>query len=107
MTEIVESLWLDAHGRLSLRELTQLADITESELQELIDFGALTPLDSGADAVWFGADCIVALRSACRLRREFDLDLSALALSLRLLERIRTLEAQLRSTQAQLPRRRH
>src|SRR5690349_12234251 len=101
MSDIDETLWLDAHGQLSLHELVQLSDLTEAELRELVDYGALTPLDVDNEAPRFGADCIVILRSACRLRREFDLDLSALALSLRFLQRIHTLETQLRSAQAQ------
>ena len=44
-------------------------------------------------------------RTACRLRRDFDLDAGGLALALRLLERIRGLEAQLEALRARMPHR--
>jgi hypothetical protein len=48
---------------------------------------------------------VVTARAAQRLRASFDLDPNALSLALSLLERIRTLETELRALRAQLPRR--
>lgn len=106
-THFTETVWLDAQGELSLNELTQLSDLSEAELRELVEYGALVPIDPADVTLRFGANCIVSIRTACRLRHEFDLNLHALALALRFLDRIGELEAQLRQVHAQLPVRRH
>jgi chaperone modulatory protein CbpM len=73
-------------------------------LHELVDYGALKPTNV-LSAQWsFTAECVVAVRSAGRLREDFDLDANALSVALTLLERIHSLEAQLRDLQTQFPR---
>lgn len=103
--EITEAVWLDAHHELSLTELVNLSGLSEAELRQLIDCEALMPADPGAAEARFSADCLVIARTACRLRNDFDLDPGGLALALRLLDRIRSLEAQLRALNAQIPHR--
>jgi chaperone modulatory protein CbpM len=105
--DLTDETWLDCHCELSLTELTQLADLSEAELRDLVEYGALEPTDPQASPWMFSGDCVMVVRSACRLRNEFDLDTHALALALQFLHRIRDLEAQLRSAHAQLPQRRH
>jgi chaperone modulatory protein CbpM len=104
-TEPAESAWLNEEGRVSLDELAALSGLTDSALRELVEYGVLHPVDA-AEAQWtFSARWVVVARTACRLRNDFELDLNALALTLSFLDRIRDLEAQLRSVHAQLPRR--
>ncbi|MGH8306895.1 MAG: chaperone modulator CbpM [Gammaproteobacteria bacterium] len=103
--ELTEVLWLDEHHELSLRELAELSGLPETELRELVDCGAITPLTPEAPAWTFGADCVVAARTAARLRRDFDLDSQGLALALTLIEHVNALEARLRRLDAQLPHR--
>jgi chaperone modulatory protein CbpM len=103
--ELTEVLWLDEQEQLSLTELAGLSGLSEAELRELVDFGAILPVDPGAEPLGFRADCIVTARAACRLRTDFELDAQGLALALTLLDRIHDLEAQLRNLSAQLPRR--
>lgn len=103
--DITEAVWLDAHHEFSLTELASLSGLSEGELRHLIDCEALRPADPGAAEVRFSADCLVIARTACRLRNDFDLDPGGLALALRLLDRIRSLEAELRALSAQLPHR--
>jgi hypothetical protein len=43
-------------------------------------------------------------QTACRLHRDFELDAAGLALVMRLLDRIRDLQAELHTVQARLPR---
>jgi chaperone modulatory protein CbpM len=104
-TELAEVLLLDRHHALSLPELAELSGLAEAELDELVDYGVIVPLDPGAAHRVFHARCIVAARTACRLRDDFELDSRGLALALTLLERVHDLEAQLTSLRAQLPRR--
>jgi chaperone modulatory protein CbpM len=103
--ELTEVLWLDEQEQLSLTELAGLSGLSEAELRELVDCGAIIPLDPGAEALGFRADCVVTARTACRLRTDFELDAQGLALALTLLNRIHDLEAQLRDLSAQLPHR--
>ena len=101
--ELADALWVDEHQEISLAELAQSSGLSEAELQELVDCGALVPIDVQSAAWTFGGDCLVTVRTACRLRNDLELDPHALALALSFLDRIRRLEEQLRDLQAQMP----
>jgi len=101
--EHAEALWLHEHYELSLEELCELSGLSEAELRELVDCGALAPTDPHARRWTFSADRLVVARSAFRLRRDFDLDPHGVALAVTLLERVRDLEAELRDLRARLP----
>jgi len=108
--EITEAVWLDEHHELSLTEFVEQSGLSVAELQHLVDCDALLPApaakaasDLGAVEARFGADCLALARAASRLRNDFDLDENGLTLTLRLLNRIRELEAELRYLHAQLP----
>ena len=103
--EITEAVWLDEHQQFSLAELADLSGLSQAELRQLVDYEALVPADPGAAEVRFGAECLTLARTACRLRDDFDLDAGGLALTLRLLDRVRSLEAELRALDAQFPHR--
>jgi len=102
--ELTETLWLDERGTVTLVELAECSGLSESELHELVDIGALEPLDAGASQLSFGSRCIVAARAACRLRDDFELDTSGLAVALSLLERVHELESELQRMRARLPK---
>ena len=101
--KIEQATWLHEHYEFSLEELCELSGLSETELRELVDYGVLAPVDSGAQAWTFRADRLVVARSARRLRKDFDLDPSAVALVVTLLERVRDLETELRDLRARLP----
>jgi chaperone modulatory protein CbpM len=103
--ELTEVAWLDETHELSLAELAQLSGLSETELRDLVDFGAITPIDPSAAQRTFHARHVVAARVARRLRHDFELDVQGLAVALTLLERVHDLEAQLRELRAQMPRR--
>ena len=102
--ELTETLWLDERGAVTLVELSECSGFTESELRDLVEFGALEPLDSNAADLNFGAKCIVAARAAYRLRNDLELDTHGLAIVLSLIERVQELEAQLQGMHARIPR---
>ncbi len=102
--ELGELTWLDEHRELTLAELSELSGLSEAELRELEDCGAIAPADPTAVTQTFGAQCIVIARTAFRLRHDFELDERGLAVALALIDRVRELEAELRSLSAQLPR---
>ncbi len=101
--KIEQATWLHEHYEFSLEELCELSGLSETELRELVDYGVLAPVDSGARAWTFRADRLVVARSARRLRKDFDLDPHAVALVVTMLERVRDLEAELRDLRAKLP----
>ena len=102
--ELTEAIWLDERGVVTLIELAECSGFTEEELRDLVDLGALEPLEIDAPELRFDARCIVAARTASRLRYDFELDTHGLALALSLLERVQELEAEVCRLQANLPR---
>jgi MerR HTH family regulatory protein len=93
--EIAEATFLE-NDFVTLVQLAERSGLSEEELRELIESGAFSPVDVSA---WtFSAQCVVVARTAYRLREEFALDdAHALAVVVRLIQRIEALEAQLRS----------
>jgi chaperone modulatory protein CbpM len=102
--ELSETVWLDERGTITIVELAECSGLTEPELRELVELGALQPLDASAAHLSFGAQCIVAARTASRLRSDFELDTHGLALVLSLLDRVHDLESELQRLHARLPR---
>ena len=102
-TEPTDVLWLDQQNELTLMELVVLSGLSEPDLHELVDYGIIAPADPNAAQWIFRADCIVVARTACRLRKDFELDAQGMALALALLDRVHDLEAQLRDLKARLP----
>lgn len=102
--EITEALWLDTHHEFTLVELAGLSGLPPDMLQQLVELDALPPRN--AAAATFGADCLDMARTAGRLHNDFELDAGALALVIRLLERVRRLEAEMLALEARLPQHR-
>ena len=100
MAPSVEMTWLDSRETVNLAELSRVSGMSADELTELIDYGALAPLESNVAGSLFSAECIVQLRTVCQLRLDFDLDVFTAAILMGYLERIEQLERQVRSLQA-------
>jgi chaperone modulatory protein CbpM len=103
--ELTEVFWLHEHHALSANQLAELSGLSESEINELVDYGAIAPMDTDGEQRTFEAQCIVAAKTARRLREDFDLNTHGVALALALLDRVRDLETQLADLRARLPRR--
>lgn len=95
--------WLDTRETITLAELSGCCGMTEAELDELVDYCALPPAVPDGDVRTFSAQWVTPLRSASKLRLDFDLDLFTVAIVLSHLRRIDVLEHQVRSLQALLP----
>lgn len=100
-----DAVWLTEDHAFSLVELAEISGLAESELHELVDYGAIAPIDPGTSPWTFSGKSLLAVRTACRLRICFDLEPHGVALMITLLERVQDLEAQLRDLRAQLPER--
>jgi chaperone modulatory protein CbpM len=103
MGQAIEFTWTDVRETATLAELARACGLTGDELRELVDYGALRPLPSAGTEPVFSADALAPLREAARLRRDFDLDLFAVAILMGYLQRIESLERQVRSLQAHMP----
>ena len=101
--EVTEVLWFEQH-ELSLPELAELSGLPLALAEELLDCGAIPPLERRARTeLRFGSAALRTARAAVRLRSDFELDVQALVLALGLLERVADLEAQLRELRARQP----
>jgi chaperone modulatory protein CbpM len=105
--EHTEAVWLTEDTEFTLPQLAELAGISEADVRELVDYGALSPVDPEAPAWIFNGRCLLTVRTACRLRVSFDLEPHGVALIVSLLDRIQALESQIGSLRAQLPQRQH
>ena len=98
-----EWMWLDDSDTVTLVELSRASGMTVADVDELVEYGALLPLEPGPQERVFSAQCITQLRTAGKLRLDFDLDLFAVAMILGYLNRIEALERQVRALEAHLP----
>jgi hypothetical protein len=97
--DIAVAAYLEAGPALSESELAQRSGLSLTEVHVLVECGALSFRGAG-----FNLECLTVARRARRLREELALedDAHALALVLRLRERIRELETELDAMRAQL-----
>jgi chaperone modulatory protein CbpM len=96
-----EATLLEEHIQIALDELERASGLSIEEITELVEYGVFQP-QGGRPHEWrFAARCIAVGRRAHRLRSDFELSTSGLALTLSLLERIEELEREMRALQAQ------
>ena len=74
--------------------------LPENELRELVRYGALVPQDPEAPTWTFEARWLVVAKTASRIRRDFELDPHGVSVVLGYLERIESLEAEIRALRA-------
>jgi chaperone modulatory protein CbpM len=84
-----------------LSELCIACAMSAADLHELMDYGALAPLEEAQAEPHFAISYIEPLRTAGILRRDYDLDLFVVVILMDYLQRIVQLEAQLHRLQAQ------
>lgn len=98
MTESIvtlEATWL------SVNEFMQVAGLNQTDVVTLVDFGVLKPAGQSQNDWSFDSEAMALARRLRHLREdlELDLDVHALALGFRLLERISELESALARAQ--------
>jgi chaperone modulatory protein CbpM len=101
--QVVEVGWLDARETVTVTELSRACGLSAAEIDELVEYGVLMPVQHQPPERVFSAECIVPLRAAGRLRQDFDLDLFAVAILLGYLDRIQALEREVKWLRANLP----
>jgi chaperone modulatory protein CbpM len=98
--DTAEALRLDEHSQVSYSQLLVLSGLSDDDLRELVDHGALTPVDPDASSWMFTSYCVVVARNARRLRSDFELDAHAVSVLLGFVERIEALENELNAVRA-------
>ena len=95
--------FLDAETRVGLDELLRASGLAREELNELVAYGVFEA--HGEAHEWtFASRSIVLGRRAARLRSDFGLNASGMALALTYLERIDALERRIRELECGLLR---
>jgi len=92
---VSEPIWLDEHGVCSAQHLADMSGLTNEELGELIESGVILPFDDTALSMSFQLRYIVTANIARRLRDDFELDRTGVALAMTLIRRIDELQAEL------------
>jgi chaperone modulatory protein CbpM len=98
-----EWAWLDTSETIDAADLSRACGITAAELDELVGYGAVKPLEQRPDGNHFSAGCLGTLRHACKVRQDFDLDIFTVALLVEYLNRIDVLQREVRYLHAHLP----
>lgn len=88
---------------LTVTEFTQVAGLTQGDVIALVEIGILKPLGHNLQDWSFDSEAMALARRLRRIREdlELNLDVHALALGFRLLERISELESALNRSQLQ------
>jgi chaperone modulatory protein CbpM len=100
----VEAIWPEMADTVGFADLAVACAISPEDLQELMEFGALAPLEPAAAEPVFAIGCMAALRTAEKLRRDYDLDLFVVVILMDYLRRIEQLESQIRSLESSFSR---
>lgn len=95
--------FLDADTRIGIDELLRASGLARDEVAELVAYGVFEA-QGDAQRWTFASHSIVIGRRAARLRTDFGLNASGMALALAYLERIDALERRIRELECGLPR---
>lgn len=93
------------HGNalFTLSEICQHCGVHAEIIIEMVEYGVVEPAGVDAGQHWlFASDALTRLNRAQRLRRDLQLDLAGLALSLDLLDEIATLRREIAALHHQL-----
>ena len=99
---IEDAMHLDTIAEVTWTQLLHSSGLPESELRELVRYGALVPCNPDAPVWTFEARWLVVAKTASRIRRDFELDPYAVSVVLSDLERIGRLEDEIRALRAQV-----
>jgi chaperone modulatory protein CbpM len=94
-SKVLDAVWLNESGSCTMVHLAEVSGLDSAELQMLVDSGTLTPLPDAGGSLAFASVAMQAARTARRLRDDFELNPSGLALAMRLLERVDALEREM------------
>jgi chaperone modulatory protein CbpM len=101
--DIIDAIRLEESAALSCSELASLSGLSETEVRELVDYGALEGYVVRSTHLTFTSASVTLARTARRLRNDFELETHALALVVKFGRRIDELQAELDELRARVP----
>lgn len=91
---------MDEFMQLTLRELCYDCQVNAEYVIELVEFGIVQPRKGRTPQEWvFAGEDLVRVKKAERLRRDLEVNLPGVALSLELIEEVRGLRRQVEDLQ--------
>ena len=92
-----ESVWLNDAHVCRIEHLAEASGLSIGEIEDLVEHGVIVPVSELTMPYAFRLRDVVTVRTARRVRDDFQLDRNGLSLSLRLLQRIANLESELKA----------
>lgn len=96
-SDTIEALWLSDTAVCRIEHLAEVSGLSLEEIEDLVDNGLITAAAAPPAPRTFHLVHVVTVRTARRLRDDFELDRNGVALALTLLRRIERLETALRA----------
>lgn len=98
---VTEAVWLNDSAYCRIEHLAEVSGLSVGDIEDLVESGVIAPAEALAapdtTTRYFHLHYVVTVKTARRLRDDFQLDRPGLALALTLLGRIEALQAQLRA----------
>ena len=94
-TQLADSLWLNEADVCRIELLAEVSGLSIEDIVDLIDNGVITPAQENVQPPSFRLNAILTVKTARRLRDDFQLDRHGMTLALTLLRRISELEDEL------------
>ncbi|MEZ5866549.1 MAG: chaperone modulator CbpM [Geminicoccaceae bacterium] len=102
--DVLSGELVDETARLDLGELCALCGVQADRVVEMVEAGIIRP-EGDRQTVWrFSAVAVMRSRKALRLRRDLDINMAGLAVTLDLLDEVDRLQSELKSLRRQLGR---
>lgn len=96
----IDLLAIEAVERFTFSEVAKLCELSHEETQDLIDYGAIKSDHSEDTEFFYSAGTLSLLQTACKQRRDYDLDLFSVVIGVQYLEHIAELKRLIESLQA-------
>lgn len=90
--KVYEGTLIEEEGPLDLIQLSERCMISENEIAELVYEGVIEPIRVREESWSFTTETLWRVKKVQRLRRDLDLNIPGVALTLQLLARIEELE---------------
>ena len=98
--------WLNDWEVCSAQYLAEVSGLSQADIDELVEMGVIVPVNGPADAPAqpqsFYLRCVVTVKTARRLRDDFELDRNGMVLALTLMQRIDALNEELDTLRARI-----
>ena len=98
--QLSDLIWLNETNFCRIEYLAEVSGLSMEEIEDLIENGVITPADQSAEERVFQLHSVITVKTARRLRDDFQLESHGLTLALTLLRRISDLQAALNDLQA-------